>query len=193
MYGLSTAVCWEAAAAAAVLSLYLMLDQKSKACSCFNWAHFFCRWDTMQGPAYTASSLLINFELINYSLRFSELVIWFESARRAFTPSLLSAQQHPYALNAGNSTEAWTPQEGLLYMVCSSWIFRLVGNIDFKALSFSRVHSVFLLDHHHSSSIPRSAECVTVAASYYAPITFPSLYNPSWHKGKLFMICNYVL
>lgn len=73
----------------------------------------------------------------------------------------------------------------------------LLGNIDFKAISFA-VHNVFCwitTKHHHSSPILlaiQSAECVTVAVSYYAQITFPSLYNPSRHKGKLFMICNYV-
>ena len=46
----------------------------------------------------------------------------------------------------------------------------------------------------HTSYLAYTARpmCDSIAGSYYAQITFPSLYNPSGHKGKLFMICNYV-
>lgn len=84
-------------------------------------------------------------------------------------------------------------------MGCSIWS-RLLGNIDFKALSSSlyiyiyvMVHTVFcwITAIPLPSYLPSSAER-SVARSYYAPITFLSLHNPRWHNGKLFMICNYV-
>lgn len=138
------------------------------------------------------------FEFINYSLCFSELVIWFESAHRAVTPPPLLSVERQH-LNAENRTEAWKLQEGIFFswprLVCFSWIWsgRWV-NIDVKALPL-KVHYVFCWipsKHRRSSLAIQRAACVTVAGSYYAQITFPSLYNPSGHKGKLFMICNYV-
>lgn len=136
------------------------------------------------------------FMLINYSLffRISDMIYvrtpHFHSLFATDSNSHMFWMQRtvPKHENCKKAFHTWS------CMVCSIWV-RLLGNIDFKALSFFTVHNVFCW----ITTIPlfillaiQSAECTTVARSYYAQITFPSLYNPNWHKGKLFMICNYV-
>lgn len=169
---------------------YLRLT-RVKSLVMFNWAHFSWSCTILQSHGHTASFLLTNHAVLTNEC---PCPFWIsDTICFASTANPPHSTQHPHTLSRQKKHEIckmtfsprWcmvSPLYGFVWWatpISTSFIVRSV------------FHWITIIPHPPLLAI-RSTKCVTVAGSYYAQITFPSFYNPGRHKGKLFMICNYV-